>query len=153
MIDIFVLVITIAAFRVSIQSPDVGFLPSEFYSLDLLVVPLWGLYANMIAQLISQVSSHLIIHYHRKIVGKYQDYKNAQTAISDGGMTFSPTSGYVSGSTKTASLAESKNLLREHRFGRPHRAEDERLVVRSWVNSAVLGCGFCLTLLVVMGMP
>jgi hypothetical protein len=41
MIDIFVLVVCIAAFRVSIQSPEVLFLPEGFYSVDLLVVPLW----------------------------------------------------------------------------------------------------------------
>jgi hypothetical protein len=50
MIDIFVLVVTIAAFRVSIESPGVVFLPKDFYSLNLLVVPLWGLYANMTAR-------------------------------------------------------------------------------------------------------
>ena len=76
MVDIFVLVVSVAAFRVSIVSPVVSFLPEDFYSIDLLVVPLWGLYANMIAQIISQVSSHFIIHYHRKIVtaaeGEYE---------------------------------------------------------------------------------
>jgi hypothetical protein len=35
------LIVTIAGFRVSIQSPDVGFLPEGFYSVDLLVVPMW----------------------------------------------------------------------------------------------------------------
>jgi hypothetical protein len=34
--------------RVSIVSPDVGFLREDFYSVNLLVVPLWGLYANMV---------------------------------------------------------------------------------------------------------
>ena len=41
MIDIFVLLVSIAAFRVSIQSPNVAFLPDGFYSVDLLVIPLW----------------------------------------------------------------------------------------------------------------
>ena len=45
-----------------------AYLPENFYSVDLLVVPLWGLYANMIAQLLSQVSSHFMIHYHRQVV-------------------------------------------------------------------------------------
>ena len=49
-------------------SPDVDFLPTDFYSLDLLVSPKWGLYANLMAQIISQISSHFIIHYHRRIV-------------------------------------------------------------------------------------
>jgi hypothetical protein len=34
----------------------------------MLVVPLWGLYANMMAQLLSQVTSHAIIYYHRRVV-------------------------------------------------------------------------------------
>lgn len=67
-IDIFILVISIAAFRVSIQSPDTSYLPDDFYSIEMMVVPLWGLYANLIAQLISQISSHVVIHYHRRIV-------------------------------------------------------------------------------------
>jgi hypothetical protein len=32
------LVVSIASFRVSIQSPDVPFLPEDLYSIDLLVV-------------------------------------------------------------------------------------------------------------------
>lgn len=70
MIDIFVLVISIAAFRVSIESPDTSYLPNSFYAIEMMVIPLWGLYANMSAQLISQITSHVIIYYHRKIVDK-----------------------------------------------------------------------------------
>jgi hypothetical protein len=73
MIDIFVLVISIAAFRISIESPDTSYLPNDFYAIEMMVVPLWGLYANMIAQLISQITSHVIIHYHRIIVAKATD--------------------------------------------------------------------------------
>lgn len=40
-VDIMTLIITVAGFRISIKSPDVSFLPDEFYSLDLLVVPMW----------------------------------------------------------------------------------------------------------------
>jgi Paraquat-inducible protein A len=41
MIDIFVLVISIAAFRVSIQSPNTSYLPEDFYSIEMMVIPLW----------------------------------------------------------------------------------------------------------------
>merc|ERR1712137_1432255 len=68
MLDIFMLVISLVAFRATMENPDWGFLPDVFYSVELLVVPLWGLYANMIAQLISQVSSHWIIYYHRRVL-------------------------------------------------------------------------------------
>ena len=70
MTDIFVLVISIAAFRISIESPDTSYLPNELYAIEMMVIPRWGLYANMIAQLLSQVTSHVIIHYHRRIVAK-----------------------------------------------------------------------------------
>jgi hypothetical protein len=33
-----------------------------------MVVPMWGLYANLVAQVISQISSHFIIYYHRRVV-------------------------------------------------------------------------------------
>ncbi len=47
-VDIFVLVVTLAAFRISIMSPnDFAFLLPEFYSVELIVIPAWGLYANM----------------------------------------------------------------------------------------------------------
>lgn len=77
MIDIFVLVISIAAFRVSIQSPDTTYLPDDFYSIEMMVIPLWGLYANMTAQLLSQISSHFIIHHHRRIVSRALGAMNA----------------------------------------------------------------------------
>lgn len=52
----------------SSHSPNQSFLPEDLYRVDMLVVPLWGLYANMMAQLLSQVTSHAIIYYHRRVV-------------------------------------------------------------------------------------
>mmetsp|Transcript_47141 Transcript_47141/g.56724 ORF Transcript_47141/g.56724 Transcript_47141/m.56724 type:complete len:1605 (-) Transcript_47141:26-4840(-) len=69
MFDIFITVLSIVSFRVTIESPtEFSFIPSNFYFVDLITVPLWGLYANMSAQIISQISSHFIIYYHRKVV-------------------------------------------------------------------------------------
>ena len=147
MIDIFVLVISIAAFRVSIQSPDVAFLPEGFYSIDLMVVPLWGLYANMIAQLVSQISSHFIIHYQRKIYNSAKDaYKkqyNLHTAAS-GELTRTL-------SAVSCDNFEGKRVLRKHQFGRPHRGVDEKLVVRNWVSYFVIATAASLAILVVLG--
>ena len=64
MVDVFVLLMTLAFFRIAVESPELAFLPDDLYSLNLVVVPMWGLYANMLAQLIAQLSSHVIIHYH-----------------------------------------------------------------------------------------
>jgi len=77
-IDIFVLIISVVCFRVSAKNPDVSYIPDDFYSLNLLVTPCWGLYANMTAQLISQVSSHFIIYYHRKIISKFDDLERLE---------------------------------------------------------------------------
>jgi hypothetical protein len=66
--------------RVSIVSPkNLEYLPSDFYSADLFVIPLWGLYSNMLAQLVSQLSSHVIIYYHRHIVFVATDTWHATT--------------------------------------------------------------------------
>ena len=124
MVDIFVLIICLTAFRVSVNSPsNLAFLPEGFYSLDLLVVPLWGLYANLIAQLMSQISSHFIIHYHRKIAKRARD--SYLMNCSDH-------------SLKAKEDADKKVLLRTHRFGRPHRGEEEKLIVRSWLNTTLV---------------
>jgi hypothetical protein len=69
MVDIFGLVISLVAFRITVASPTQGaFELWDFYNVELLIVPMWGLYANMTAQLVSQVSSHFIIYYHRQMV-------------------------------------------------------------------------------------
>mmetsp|Transcript_4236 Transcript_4236/g.4760 ORF Transcript_4236/g.4760 Transcript_4236/m.4760 type:complete len:2377 (+) Transcript_4236:252-7382(+) len=83
MLDIFVMVISIAAFRISIQSPDTSYLPDDFYAIEMMVIPLWGLYANMIAQLISQITSHVIIYYHRRIVtnGLHNSLRNVTSPV------------------------------------------------------------------------
>jgi hypothetical protein len=146
-IDIFVLVISIAAFRVSVQSPDVAFLPEGFYSLDLMVVPLWGLYANMLAQLVSQVSSHFILHYQRRIYSNARDaFKKAHHLQSVRSASFVRTSSLVSHASY-----DGKRLLKKHQFGRPHRGESQKLVVRGWVSYAIIFLGFCLVFLVVVG--
>jgi len=72
--DIYFLILSVSGFRVSLHSPTtIDTLPENFYSIDILVVPKWGLYANLIAQVISQIFSHIIIFYHclvMKVVSK-----------------------------------------------------------------------------------
>lgn len=132
MIDIFVIVVCIAAFRVSINSPELAFLPENFYSVELMVVPMWGLYSNMTAQLVSQVSSHFIIYYHRCI---------------------------VTNATKTLRKVESKQetdaskirLLWAHSFSNPHFESSEKFVPKSWVGTSILVSCICMTAFVVLG--
>jgi hypothetical protein len=106
-------------------------MPKDFYNIEILVVPLWGLYANMIAQLISQVTSHFIIYYHRRIV------KEASKGMS-------------TEQIETRILSE-KAVLYRHQFGRPHREGAKKLVVRWWVNGALLFAAFCAVCCVIIG--
>jgi len=79
-VDIFVLIMSIVSFRVSVNSPDISFFSSDLYSINLLVVPQRGLYSNMSAQIVSQISSHIIIYYHRKIISLFdqQEFKKGR---------------------------------------------------------------------------
>jgi len=68
MIDIFVLIMSMVAFHLRIFSPQAASIPVNLYFVEVMVEPVWGLYANMIAQLISQLLSHVAIHYHRNVI-------------------------------------------------------------------------------------
>ena len=136
----------------SIISPDVGFLPQDFYNINLLVVPLWGLYANCIAQLISQFSSHAIIHYHRQIS------KKAMRAYTERYRTENTDEKVLSedmeqSSTPTMEIADKdrEECLCKHSFGRPHRGESEKLVARKWVGKALRTVVVVLSVLVLLG--
>jgi Paraquat-inducible protein A len=61
------MIVALAAFRISIESPSQPFMPNDIYNINLMVAPMWGLYSNMTAQLVSQVSSHFILMYQRRI--------------------------------------------------------------------------------------
>lgn len=164
MIDIFVLLVSIAGFRISIASPDLDFLPDNFYSIDLLVVPVWGLYANMIAQIISQISSHFIIHYHRQVEQKASRARRAlfgKTAwlLEDGEQA--STNSFVDEQRESSSLSSSsddsdyensdrKDQLYQHAFVRPH-SDNSKLVTRSCVNPLLIFSAVALAALLIAG--
>lgn len=64
--DIFSIIAAFVIFRVRVKSPS-NF-PENYFGFDLLTVPLWGIYANLLAQVLTQISSHWIIYYHDKVV-------------------------------------------------------------------------------------
>ena len=141
MVDIFVLVISIAAFQVNIESPDVAFLPEGFYSVSLFVIPLWGLYANMIAQLVSQVSSHFIIHYHRRIeenasVACDQIIGRSSTCITETSDVSQSSEGSARDEVNDPSA--NKVILRKHAFERPHRGSLDKVKVRRGVSGSLI---------------
>lgn len=142
---------SVATFRLSIQSPQVGFIPNNFYSVDLMVVPMWGLYANLIAQLISQVSSHFIIHYHRSIVNSAtKAYMNKHGFLPPTGMTENSEDS-SSSPEKWDPYGEKNEVLYKHTYARPHRGESEKLVIRRWVNITVGFVAVAMATLIIIG--
>ena len=124
--------------------------------------PKWGLYANLMAQIISQISSHFIIHYHRRIVEvalKSQgqdipDIVHADTAIMDD--EGNETENVNVAREKFVPMAFdgselSKNQLSTFAFKRPHRGEADKLVIRRVVNPMLVALAICCILLVVLG--
>jgi hypothetical protein len=115
----------------------------------------------MIAQLVSQVSSHVIIHYHRRIVneakhgskhGSDQVAKNSSSAnssksqVKDGGDSIQD-----GNCSPRAGDSDNKIALHQYHFGRPHRGETEKLVVRPWVNKVLLLVFVCVVVCVAIG--
>lgn len=136
-------------------------MPPDFYSLDLLVVPKWGLYANMIAQIISQVSSHFIIHYHRRIVEVAKgesdrrpgEFPKTHTVLLDeGGSSESGRSSpSMTVSQKPSEVEDEPESLYRHAFFRPHRGQSDKLVVRQMVNPLLLFLSSTMCVLVIVG--
>ena len=134
MVDVFVFIMTLASFGISIQSPDnLSFLPSGLYSINLLVVPLWGIYAYVLAILISQILSHAIIHYHNKSVGAAISDQETELDIS---------------STDTS---DAKEELRRHQFRLDYEASSKRVFVKRGVDWVLLAIVGTLTILVICG--
>ena len=148
-------------------SPDVAFLPADFYSLDLLVSPKWGLYANLMAQIISQISSHFIIHYHRRIVEvaltnvgqDIPDIGITGTAIMDeddnenDNLAMEPKTfaTMASDESMTPDAPEPiKSRLCAAAFKRPHRGDTDKLVARRIVSPMLVFLAiFCIVLIIV----
>lgn len=135
------------------------FLPPNFYSIDLLVVPRWGLYANLTAQIISQISSHFIIHYHRRVVeaatieNNTSDLPNIPTALTEDeeNEIERPQSTMASARSTGHVLFEATDRLCDHAFRRPHRGETDKLIARRAVSPLLILLVSCLCGFVVLG--
>lgn len=151
------------------RSPSVDFLPEDLYSIDLLVIPKWGLYANMTAQLVSQISSHFIIHYHRRIVRQatgedgvpsIPNVAHASTTLMDDDdneiveADDSSRAGIVLKKDVNPVIAvteDTRDRLCDHAFRRPHRGEADKLVTRRFVSPILCLASALLSGLVVAG--
>lgn len=100
-----------------------------------MVIPQWGLYANALAQVVSQITSHVIIHYHRLLVKRATAAVKADTendvtvgietadSTNEHFLTESNLSGgpvdYISDDD-----SEKEHARFPHSFSRPHRGDD-----------------------------
>lgn len=143
-------------FFVVFFSPNVDYLPENFYQVDLLVVPKWGLYANMIAQLISQISSHYIIHYHRRLVDDAlnRHIQRQSTVLGsedqDSDINTSVDKTRIIAGRPTPINSEAEKLC-NHAFRRKHRGESDNLVARRFVAPLLICLAFLLSILFILG--
>lgn len=103
---------SIASFRLQIESPKGGpIVPNDFYEFQLMVVPYWGLYSNMIAQIVSQINSHIMIYYHQKIISEFDN-----RLLDD----------------------DERTTLYRHCFKREYAKSHFPIRTRSWVNAFIV---------------
>ena len=132
-VDIFVLILSLSSFRVAIMtSDDLSYLQTDFFKMNLLVVPCWGLYSNMIAQFISQFNSHYIIHYHRRVKSAFEE----QTRLSEG--------------TKTQPQDQISTLCK-HTFNKSNMKKGKKTILRPIANIMLLFLAALFIVLVVGG--
>jgi hypothetical protein len=116
--------------------------------LPIYFVFLQGVYANLIAQIMSQISSHFIIHYHRRIQEQASQEYDRQHNLNATVDEESDQNVIV----KSTLLSDSpKERLYSHTFRRPHRGESEKLTTRRGVNAMLIATGFALSILVLVG--
>ena len=155
-VDIFVLMISLVAFRLSIVSPDLRFLPSNFYSIEVFVVPLLGLYSNLTAQVLTQLTSHVIIHYHRKVVstalkGDEVNTDPSRDAGDKGGDSDDADEEIAVENEDRAANDGPAERLMDHGYNRAHRGEASPLIVRGYINWVVAATGIVILCFVVAG--
>jgi len=146
-VDIFFLVISLVAFNIKIESPD-NILPPDFYTIDILLVPLWGLYANLIAQVLSQLSSHAIIYYHRKVVTNAMNQMDLQRTRGTEADIVNPSLQLENHCGQSSDDVE--EALYQHSFKKSHY-DSEHLLIRPWVNTLLIFVSLSLLALILVG--
>jgi hypothetical protein len=138
-------------------SPDVSFLPKDLYSLDLVVLPKLGLYANFIAQIVSQISSHFVIHYHDQVVRKAEERRHVSQSrgLHESSISAEKTDLHFRENDCASPTQEDPDLVEEslcsHAFARPHRGENDRLLPRCFATPFLCFTGIVLCLCVILG--
>jgi hypothetical protein len=99
----------------------------------------------MTAQLISQISSHFIVHYHRRIIFS----ANPELCPSHSKVNSADVQQIYKGEDVESSLC--LHNLNAHAFRRPHRGESDKLVARSFVGPSLLFLSATFSMLVLVG--
>lgn len=113
------------------------------------MVPKWGLYSNMTAQVLSQLCSHWIIHYHRRIVYAAVPHLDPSRSV-EFNIGASEHEECVKLSSVQTPVGKTDNLF-THAFSRPHRGESDKLVPRRFVNLLLYFLSLSILALVVLG--
>jgi len=128
------------------------------------VIPKLGTYANFVAQVVSQVSSHFIIYYDRKTTrlskltaeqkNESPDSREEETpSESHDAQSPATTVGMISKTYRehVATASGAEESLSSHAYARPHRGEDDRLFVRPIFRAFVIICALVSVSLVAVG--
>lgn len=159
-IDIFVLVIAMVAFQISIESPSVGFLPDNFYSVDLVLVALYGLYFNMSAQILSQWTSHWIVYYHGNVVVDALRRRELEQRASqcqqeepsrdlEGGDSNGGANSWSDNNSHRDNLEASRLCDRVFTVG--DHNPNKRLKTKPWAKYALIGVASAIVLFIIIG--
>ena len=70
LVDLYIILFFMLAFRVNVTSPDIGVLPPQLWHLDLKLTAIWGIFSFTIAVISSLIANNLAIHYHRNALAK-----------------------------------------------------------------------------------
>ena len=70
LVDVYIIMFFMLAFRVNVTSPDIGVLPPQLWHMDLKLTAIWGIFSFTIAVISSLIVNNLAIHYHRNALAK-----------------------------------------------------------------------------------
>jgi uncharacterized membrane protein len=123
-----------------------------------MVVPEWGLYSNLIAQVICQISSHIIIHFHHRIVSDFRK-NNIQTqptttgSIEENDVELHSSTPLRQPRPNTTEVLSDfqHDALCYHAFRRAHRDKSNKLVTRWYVSPLLVTLVLITSILVVLG--
>lgn len=99
LIDVYVLILCQCAFRVTVKSPKHGLdiMPNEFFDVEVMVLPVWGMFAFLLATACALCVNHFVIVIHRNAIAD-------DTAVMEAFARMSTADALESGDKKKASM-------------------------------------------------